>query len=237
MKRTPTFRAPVKASLQYHDHHVYIALSSWKSGHGNILVEILLNEPYRVPSMAQICNSSLPPLSTVENPYVKCHCPKLFVMFDIESTDWLELLCLFTGVKNLHLSEKCARFIICALEEVVKDRMTEILPALQEMFVERSIAGHNWMKMEQFLAAWELSGNPVVVSPTGKYKGDWWELSVFYHIHDLCQLPSLPFFILFRPCFDFRVRDIDLLFFLTSLRFRPLYDYGFASDEISLPIG
>jgi hypothetical protein len=165
IKRTPTFKAPDEACVQFHDSTVSIALPSWKSGFGRTLIEISSREPYQcLPSMAQICNSSLPPLSTVENLYVEHHCSRLFGITDVESTQWLELFLPFTGVKNLYISDNFAGGIIRALEGLVEGRMTEILPALQAIFVARSIPRHVWTAIQQFVAARQLSGHPVALS-------------------------------------------------------------------------
>jgi hypothetical protein len=165
IKRTPTFKAPDEARVQFHDSTVSIALPSWTSGYGRTLIEISSNQPYqRLPSMAQICNSSLPPLSTVENLYVEHNCLRLIGIHDVESTLWLELLLPFTGVKNLYLSDKFARGIIRSLEGLVGGRMTEILPALQKIFVARHIPMRVWTAIEQFVAARQLSGHHIDVS-------------------------------------------------------------------------
>lgn len=165
IKRTPTFKAPDEARVQFHDSTVSIALPSWTSGYGRTLIEISSKEPYqRLPSMAQICNSSLSPLSTVENLYVEHHCSRLFGINDIENTQWLELLLPFTRVKNLYLSENFARGIIRALEELVGGRTTEILPALQKIFVARHIPRHVRTAIEHFVAMRQHSGHPITVS-------------------------------------------------------------------------
>lgn len=114
--------------------------------------------------MVQICNSSLPPLSTVQNLYIEHHCSGLFEINDVENTQWLELLLPFTGVKNLYLSEKVVRGIIRALEELDEGKMTEILPALQNIFVPYRMPMHLWIAIKHLVAARELSGHPTAIS-------------------------------------------------------------------------
>ena len=77
-------------------------------------------------------------------------CWKTFTPLRAESTDryeigettsithhasWLELLPLFTTVKNLYLSEASASCIMPTLQELIVGRMTEVLPDLAEYFL------------------------------------------------------------------------------------------------------
>ena len=54
----------------------------------------------------------------------------------IKDTLWLRLLLPFTVVKNLHLSNKFAPGIAVALQDVVGDRITVVMPCLRNIFVE-----------------------------------------------------------------------------------------------------
>ncbi len=49
---------------------------------------------------------------------------------------WLELLQPFVGVKDLYLSWKIVPQIAPALKELVGDRVTKVLPALKNLFLE-----------------------------------------------------------------------------------------------------
>ena len=75
---------------------------------------------------AVICNSSLHPLSTVEDLYIEY----LYIVHfrerdDIEDLDtlWLAFLLPFTAVKNLYLSKKFVLSIAVALKELVEGRI------------------------------------------------------------------------------------------------------------------
>jgi hypothetical protein len=113
--------------------------------------------------MAQICNSSLPPLSKL-NLYLEHRCSRLLGINDVENTQWFKLLLPFTRVKNHYLSEKFARGIIRALEELAVSRMTEILPALQKIFVAGYVSGHVWTAIGKFVAARRLSGHFIIAA-------------------------------------------------------------------------
>ena len=75
----------------------------------------------------------MPPFLTLEDLYID---GTPYWEGNIENTLWLELLHPFTGVKNPFLSWEFVRCIGPALEELVEDRMTEVLPALQNIFLE-----------------------------------------------------------------------------------------------------
>ncbi len=131
------------------------------------LIEISCREPdWQLSSIVQVCNSSLPPLSMVEDLYIEHQYSQLVWKSDaIENTLWLELLPPFTAVKNLYLAEEFAPGIAAALEELVEGRITEVLPSLQNIFIqELKPQGPFREHIEQFVAARQLSGHPVAIS-------------------------------------------------------------------------
>jgi hypothetical protein len=56
---------------------------------------------------------------------------------DIENMQWLEFFEPFTAVKNLYLIKAFAPHIARALQELDGSRMPEVLPALQNIFLEK----------------------------------------------------------------------------------------------------
>jgi hypothetical protein len=121
---------------------------------------------WQLSSIEQVCNSSLHPLSTVEDLYIDHRYSKLVWRNDaIENSLWLEFLLPFTVVKNLYLSKEFATDIATALQELVGDRITEVLPSLQNIFVEglEPLASFQ-EKLGQFLAARQLSDQPITIS-------------------------------------------------------------------------
>jgi hypothetical protein len=138
---------------------------------GGLLIEILCEESdWQLSSVVQICNSSLPHPSTVEVLYIERRYAGLVWKNDaIENTLWLELLLPFTAVKNLYVSREFAPGIAAALQELVGSRITEVLPSLQNIFVEltrarSSARGPFRENIEQFAAARLHSGHPIAVS-------------------------------------------------------------------------
>ena len=80
-------------------------------------------------------------------------------------TPWLELLRVFTTVENLYLSTKLALCIAPALRELDAEGVTEVLPALQTIFIERRQASEAEAEIIQevmgtFVAARGLSWLP-----------------------------------------------------------------------------
>jgi hypothetical protein len=84
---------------------------------------------------------------------------------DNEGSEWLEILRPFTAVKTLYISRRFVPHIVPALQGVTGERVTEVLPALQTLFLEEPIpSGPVQEAVEQFVAARQLSSHPIVVS-------------------------------------------------------------------------
>jgi hypothetical protein len=68
-------------------------------------------------------------------------------------------------VKNLYLSKEFAPDIATVLQELVGDRMTEVLPSLQNIFVEGlEPSGPFQENIGQFVAARQLSDHHITIS-------------------------------------------------------------------------
>src|SRR5216683_2103247 len=87
---------------------------------------------WQLSSLAQVCKLCLPTLSNLERLDI-CERPDLPPLWqdDIENAQWLELLQPFVTVKNLYLSNKIASYVSPALQGLVGERATEMLPMLQ----------------------------------------------------------------------------------------------------------
>jgi len=82
----------------------------------------------------------------------------------MENTQWLELLYPFFAVKDLVLSEKLVQLIAPALQDLTEERVTEVLPALQNLVLQGPEAsGPVEDDIGRFIAARQLSGHPVTV--------------------------------------------------------------------------
>ena len=95
---------------------------------------------WQLSALAQVCNSCLPTLSSLERLRI-CdddrYLPPLW-KDDMESPQWLEMLRPFVTVKDLYLSKKVARRVAAALQGLSdsEELVTEVLPALQDIFIE-----------------------------------------------------------------------------------------------------
>ncbi len=167
IRRTPTFRAPDEACVVFHSHAAWVRLLSPALGDGTLRVVISCREPdWQLLSLTQVCTWSLPPLSTVENLYIYKH--EFFQLDwqgDIEKALWLELLRPFTAAKKLSISKEYAPCIMLALQELVGNIRTEVLPDLQNIFLEElQSSGPVRECIEKFISAQQLIDNPVTVS-------------------------------------------------------------------------
>jgi hypothetical protein len=168
INRTPTLTALDEARVQFDDISARVALPlADGSTTPTLNIEISCREPdWQLSSIEQVCNSSLHPLSTVVGLYIEPVYPQLVWKNDaIENTLWLELLRPFTAVRNLYLSKGFAPGIAAGLRELVGGRITEVLPSLQNIFVEGlEPSGPFQENIWQFVAARQFSGHPIAIS-------------------------------------------------------------------------
>jgi len=122
---------------------------------------------WQLSSIEQVCASSSPALFSLEHLSIQ----QLIWTYDkpqlqanIEDTQWLELFQSFSVVKNLYLSNELMPSIMHALNELSGESVTEVLPALQDIFVEGFKPGeHIQEAIKPFIAARQLFGHPVAV--------------------------------------------------------------------------
>jgi len=87
-------------------------------------------------SMAQLCGSSLPLPSALKHLDIHKGLPVLGQQDTLGDPQWLDFLHLFTGLRDLHLGKRVAIHYAYALQELAWERVTEVLPALQNLFIE-----------------------------------------------------------------------------------------------------
>ena len=150
------------AAVQFNDDFAVVGLSP-----GTLSIAISCMEPdWQLSSIEQVCNSSLYPLSTVGDLYIDHDYLKLVWKNEaIENTLWLQLLLPFTAVKNLYLTKDFAPGIAAALTELVGERITEVLPNLQNIFVKGlEPSGPFQENIGQLVAARQLSDHTITIS-------------------------------------------------------------------------
>jgi hypothetical protein len=168
--RTGNFKALGEAVIVFSSLSALVKLSS-RTGtpHHEVLtlgIQCIQTE-WQLSSFVRLCRSSLPALSNLDCLTVREDDVVGWGQWraHTESDRWLELLNQFSAVKNLYLSEELGRCIAPALRWLSEERVTEVLPALQNIFlgglpppalVEKAIA--------QFVAARQLPDRPLTVT-------------------------------------------------------------------------
>jgi len=149
------------AHVQFDDSTATVRLTSPSK---DFVIEISCREPdWQLSSVAQVCNSCLPPLFMIEDLYIEHQYSQLVWKNDaIENALWLELVLPFSAVKNLYLSKDFSQGIAAALQDLVG---TEVLPSLQNIFVEElEPSGPFQENIGPFVTARQHSGHPIIIS-------------------------------------------------------------------------
>jgi hypothetical protein len=120
---------------------------------------------WQLSSMTQVCSSFLAPFTTLEHLHIREHHNwRLLGQDEMDSNQWLELLHPFTSVKSFYPSKKLANYIAPTLQDLAADRVTDVLPALQNFFLKMpEESGPVKNAFTQFVTARKLSGHPVAV--------------------------------------------------------------------------
>jgi F-box-like len=169
MRRTTRFQALIEAHVDfdYGGIHVeslpQIYLFNEMSG-----FSISCNDfDWQLSSVANALTSFFPSIYIVERLYIS-GCGHVLSQWqdDIDnSMQLLEIFRPFSSVKHLYVNKDLAQRIAPALRELVGERVTDVLPALESLFLEELQAlGPIWDAIEQFVAARQLLGHPIAIS-------------------------------------------------------------------------
>ena len=161
--RIPQFKTHEDAFIVFSDSAAWISLD------GVHELKIICREPaLQLLSLVQVCNSSFPRalLPTVGDLYVipDDGFSNLRWPDDVESSHWLELFRPFTAVEDLHISQEFIPRIAPALRELVGERVVEVLPVLQALFLEDTLPSESGPGIGQFVAARRRASRPISVS-------------------------------------------------------------------------
>jgi hypothetical protein len=167
ISRRPTLRAPEKGHITFSSKAIIVKFPSQTSDYDVLSVQIPCTaSEWQLSSVEQVCTSSLPPLSMLEDLYIlenQGNPPRW--QDDVENALWLELLHPFAAAKNLYLCKKTVPRIAPALQELVGARTREVLPNLENIFLEGiQPSGPLQEGIERFFAARQLTSYPVAVS-------------------------------------------------------------------------
>ncbi|KAI9443685.1 hypothetical protein F5148DRAFT_789137 [Russula earlei] len=166
ISRVESFNSCDRAIVHTSDRAIQFSISSGPNRFPDLSLKIICSElDSQLASLAQVCSPSFTFLSTlVQLDIVDDDGPLIHWKRDIETTQWLELLAPFTAMKDLRLTPQVASHVGQALEELTGERVTEVLPALQNIFLKAfGVSGSVPRYLEGFVAARNLSRHPVVV--------------------------------------------------------------------------
>jgi len=171
--RTNILQAPHRTEISFSGFNARISLFQRKADFDFKVLNILwyTSDPQR-SSLAQACSWLLPPLPSLEYLGIYKYEPEFWSsqwVKEVEDTQWMELLRPFIAVKDLALDEAFVLSVASALQELVGEQVTEILPALQTI----SLEGFQSLDpvpdgIAKFIAARELAGRPVIVHHRGR---------------------------------------------------------------------
>ena len=115
------------------------------------------------PSLVEVCNTSFLPLSNIENFHISAQHSYRGSASELNATQWVEVIRHFSSAKSLYLgSTDFIAPVAFALEHVIEQGMTDVLPAIQELTVStvssRSLPEEPVREaIEQFVTARGLS--------------------------------------------------------------------------------
>ncbi|KAN0112056.1 hypothetical protein V8E52_007796 [Russula decolorans] len=167
--RTPNIQPAVEAGIVFFNDKVLITSPSTSPRQIELTISCRQSD-WQLSSLAQVCSSSLPEafIPKVERLYIydyENEYDRLRWQDDIEDSQWLEVLQPFTALKDLYVSTEFLPRFAPVFQELAGERVTEVLPALQSLFLEElHPSGPVWEAIEKFVAARQLAGRPIAVS-------------------------------------------------------------------------
>jgi hypothetical protein len=174
ISRTASFREAYQAHISCHPNDVQFNLYP-RTGTEDERVTLWIScKPldWQISSLAQVCSTSFPPLPTLERLDIDIYNGRDLLLEwqdDMEDNQWLELLRPFTSVKDLDLCEASVPFVAPVLQGLSGERVTEVLPALQNLSLKGpQPSGPVKKAIRKFIAARQLAGFPVTVHHRGR---------------------------------------------------------------------
>ena len=168
ISHTPKSKALESVYIIHHNWSAVFDFSLQTSGRGLFNVMMLCaGLDWQVAAVEQFCTSCLPPLNMLEDLYF--HEDSLSPpdwKGSVENREWLELFRPFMAVKNLYVTENLASLIAPALQELVEGRTTNVLPALQNIFLDGlESSGSVQETIGKLVAARQDANHSIVISP------------------------------------------------------------------------
>src|SRR6267142_2038486 len=138
ISRTETFKAPHRlgARVMFLEGEVNVELHLRDGNSFRERLSLAIScrpSDWQLSSAAQVCNSALSSLPTLER-------LEIYIIRswkdDVENAQWLELLHPFVSMKDLLLRDGSFPHVVPALEQLAGERATEMLPTLRNIFLE-----------------------------------------------------------------------------------------------------
>jgi hypothetical protein len=156
-----------RADVTFHGDRISVQLSQGLLGIKTLVLDLTCYEQdLRLSYLAQFCASCLPTLSPFE--CLEIHVPYFpWTREDVTGNpdpQWLELLRLFNAAKDLCLYKCVAPRVAQALKGLPAEQVTEVLPALENVFIS-GLGRFGPVKgaISEFADARRLSGRPVSI--------------------------------------------------------------------------
>ena len=164
ISRRPTLRAPEKGHIIFNPRSITIRIRQTSGGELSVNIPCTASD-WQLSSLQQLCSSPLP-VSTLDDLYIfeGVECQQACWFDGVENTLWLELLHPFVAVKNIYLSKRSAPHFAYPLQELVGARTTEVLPTLENIFLDGLQPSGLQKGIKEFAAARQLTSRPVTVS-------------------------------------------------------------------------
>lgn len=167
ISHSPKIKTHGQARLAFSKCEVRVTLPLISGGRLMLIIACSPSD-WKLSSLVHVCSSFIPQalILTVEHLYIiEYRRSPPDWQDDIENGQWLEVLSPFTAVKGLYISHEFAPRIVPALQELVGERVTEVLPALQTIFLPELQKSEPAQKIiDQFIAVRQLSSRPIAVS-------------------------------------------------------------------------
>ena len=170
MRRTTRFQTLNEAYVNIDDEAVQVeSLPPTQSFHdrtGMRITSTRLELDWQLLYLAEVFTSFFPSIFMLERVYIYGpeYLPSSPWQYLVMDLDWLEMLQPLTAVKSLYGCKEFAKSIAPVLQELVGERATDVLPALECLFLEDfQSSGPVQEAIGQFVAARRFLGRPVAV--------------------------------------------------------------------------
>ena len=176
ISRTPKFKAQDRARVVFDDYDVWVTLSQTFNGRLSLRLSDNSSD-WQLWSLAPVCKTSFPRSLILAVEYLYLFGPSLeCVRYNPwGNREWLKIFHPFAAVKSLYISYSFAPTIAYSLEELIGERVGEVLPALETLFIEESYLLEKEIKeaIGRFIAARQLAGRTIAVCRWEDVKDVW----------------------------------------------------------------